>query len=169
MNRNDKSQDFCQGGLLSEPRIRCCRCPRQFQFELLFLQVITALSHHLSSKIRPLPQVKMISLRSIDLVQREMPPPPQDFEWVVLYSFEVLLRSVIMHASYELRKVKQWQEDLVLANARTDRNRATSRFAATLIQDPKTGVLHRDHLWRPRREVCPFSFTGLCGPHHLRI
>lgn len=38
---------------------------------------------------------------------------------------------MITHASSELRKIKQPQEDLVLANARTDRNRSnTARFRA---------------------------------------
>ena len=54
--------------------------------------------------------------------------PPADFRLVVLLSFETTLRSLITHASSELRKIKQRQEDFVLANARTDRNRAPSRF-----------------------------------------
>jgi nuclear pore complex protein Nup205 len=49
--------------------------------------------------------------------------PADDFKPVVLESFESLIRSLITHASSELRKIKQRQEDLLLANARTDRNR----------------------------------------------
>lgn len=61
--------------------------------------------------------------------QREVPP---DFKLVVLTSFETLLRSTITHASSELRKIKQRQEDLILANARTDRNRSASRFSSAI-------------------------------------
>lgn len=57
---------------------------------------------------------------------REVPAP--EFSAVILFEFETLLRSVITHASSELRKIKQRQEDLKLASARTERNRA-SRFA----------------------------------------
>ncbi|KAF9264555.1 hypothetical protein L218DRAFT_1076467 [Marasmius fiardii PR-910] len=58
--------------------------------------------------------------------QREV--PSDDFKVHVLSAFEALIRLLLTHASSELRKIKQRQEDLVLASAR-DRNRAgTSRF-----------------------------------------
>lgn len=58
-------------------------------------------------------------------------PPSDDFKPFVLLAFEGLVRSLITHASSELRKIKQRQEDLVLATARTDR-RTASRFPASL-------------------------------------
>ena len=49
--------------------------------------------------------------------------PTDDFKPVILESFEYLIRALITHASSELRKIKQRQEDILLANQRTDRNR----------------------------------------------
>ncbi|KAF8622638.1 hypothetical protein AX15_006886 [Amanita polypyramis BW_CC] len=63
--------------------------------------------------------------------------PPDDFISVLLSAFETLILSLIMHASSELRKIKKRQEDLVLANVRTDRTRSsTARFASTLAPEP---------------------------------
>ncbi|KAK2465538.1 hypothetical protein APHAL10511_002430 [Amanita phalloides] len=59
-----------------------------------------------------------------------------DLKSIVLSAFETLIRSLITHASSELRKIKQRQEDLALANVRTDRNRSTTtRFASILTPD----------------------------------
>ncbi|KAI0324921.1 hypothetical protein GY45DRAFT_1331027 [Cubamyces sp. BRFM 1775] len=49
--------------------------------------------------------------------------PADDFKPILLESCEVLVRSLITQASSELRKIKQRQEDLLLAGARTDRTR----------------------------------------------
>jgi len=86
--------------------------------------------------------------------QREVPPP--DFNLVVLSSFETLLRSTITHASSELRKIKQRQEDLILANARTDRNRTTSRFSSAIPSEvERPGAT-------PRHDVAMlYTFIGL--------
>lgn len=65
---------------------------------------------------------------SVEQDIREIPVP--EFSAIILFEFETLLRSVITHASSELRKIKQRQEDLKLASARTERNR-TSRFATS--------------------------------------
>lgn len=82
--------------------------------------------------------------------------PPTEFRLVVLFSFETMLRSLITHASSELRKIKQRQEDFVLANARTDRNRASSRFP--LSQPPSAE--HPEPA--PRQDiVLLYSFIGL--------
>jgi nuclear pore complex protein Nup205 len=53
------------------------------------------------------------------------PPPPGEFRTEVLCAFESLVRGLITHASSELRKIKQRQEDLVLAGAhgRPERSR----------------------------------------------
>ncbi|KAF8970600.1 nucleoporin Nup186/Nup192/Nup205 [Flammula alnicola] len=85
---------------------------------------------------------------------REVPPP--DFKLVVLFSLETLVRSLITHASSELRKIKQRQEDLVLASARTDRNRTASRFASAIPPEPeKPGP-------PPRQDIAMlYSFIGL--------
>lgn len=65
--------------------------------------------------------------------QREV--PPDDFREVVLFAFETLLRSLITHASSELRKIKQRQEDI--AHAR-DRTRTTAaRFAGSIVPEPE--------------------------------
>ncbi|KAF7297146.1 hypothetical protein MIND_00947600 [Mycena indigotica] len=83
--------------------------------------------------------------------QREL--PSEDFVFDVLTAFEALIRSLITHASSELRKIKQRQEDLVLAGARTDRARAgPTRFAS---HAPETSTT-------PRSDIAMlYSFIGL--------
>lgn len=57
--------------------------------------------------------------------------PSDEFKPVLLTEFETLIQSLITHASSELRKIKQRQEDLVLANVRTDRARSSAtRFVS---------------------------------------
>ncbi|KAH9477078.1 Nuclear pore complex protein Nup205 [Psilocybe cubensis] len=86
---------------------------------------------HFQAKNGIAPSVSLLDNATVDPQdQREV--PPADFKTMVLFSFEILLRSLITHASSELRKIKQRQEDLVLATARTDRNRASYRFANTV-------------------------------------
>ncbi|KAF9074489.1 nucleoporin Nup186/Nup192/Nup205 [Rhodocollybia butyracea] len=87
--------------------------------------------------------------------QREV--PADDFRMYILNAFEVLVRSLITHASSELRKIKQRQEDLVLANARTDRTRSTpSRFRPTSTVEPEK------HSSPPRNDIAMlYSFIGL--------
>ncbi|CAA7262620.1 unnamed protein product [Cyclocybe aegerita] len=86
--------------------------------------------------------------------QREVPPP--DFCLTLLASLDSLVRSLITHASSELRKIKQRQEDLVLANVRTDRTRTTSRFSSTLPPEPEKNEPP------PRHDIATlYSFIGL--------
>ncbi|TFY78581.1 hypothetical protein EWM64_g5435, partial [Hericium alpestre] len=61
----------------------------------------------------------------IRLPEAEQQPdlPDEDFRSAILQAFETLVRSAITHASSELRKIKQRQEDFNLANARSDRSR----------------------------------------------
>ena len=81
--------------------------------------------------------------------QREL--PADDFRPAVLQGFENLVRSLITHASSELRKIKQRQEDLVMSNARTDR----SRFRVASMPSPA------DHI-SPRNDIAVlYSFIGL--------
>ncbi|KAF7320904.1 Nucleoporin [Mycena chlorophos] len=85
--------------------------------------------------------------------QRET--PADDFVPEVLAAFEILVRSLLSHAASELRKIKQRQEDLVLAGARADRSRAgPTRFASTHPpENPSTP---------PRNDIAMlYSFVGL--------
>ncbi|KAJ3843324.1 nucleoporin Nup186/Nup192/Nup205 [Lentinula raphanica] len=86
--------------------------------------------------------------------QREV--PADDFKVYVLNAFEAIVRSLITHASSELRKIKQRQEDLVLASARTDRARANpSRFRPTSTTEPEKQT-------SPRNDIAMlYSFIGL--------
>ncbi|KAF5361405.1 hypothetical protein D9758_006258 [Tetrapyrgos nigripes] len=92
-------------------------------------------------------------LLSDQLEQREL--PPEDFRPVVLEAFGLLIRSLITHASSELRKIKQRQEDLVHASARTERNRATTgRFASSTPSQSSEK--------QPRNDIAMlYSFIGL--------
>jgi nuclear pore complex protein Nup205 len=83
--------------------------------------------------------------------------PSDDYKPFVLSAFETLVRSLITHASSELRKIKQRQEDLVHASARTDRARSTSsRFASSIApESDKPGL-------SPRNDIAMlFCFIGL--------
>ncbi|KAJ7128145.1 nucleoporin Nup186/Nup192/Nup205 [Mycena crocata] len=87
--------------------------------------------------------------------QREI--PSEDFTPSVFAAFEILVRSLITHASSELRKIKQRQEDLVLASARTDRTRAgPPRFASSTVPDAERTAAP------PRSDIAMlYSFIGL--------
>ena len=96
----------------------------------------TYLAHavvHLSGNVENGPAAVILQNDNRSELQDQREVPPADFKSTVLVSFETLLRSVITHASSELRKIKQRQEDLILANARTDRR--ASRFASTVPPD----------------------------------
>jgi len=91
--------------------------------------------------------------------QQEQPDiPSNDFISTVLFAFESLVRSLVAHASSELRKIKQRQEDLVLASARTDRTRTSSaRFPASVGLESDKPVPPV-----PRNDIAMlFSFIGL--------
>ncbi|KAJ7619541.1 nucleoporin Nup186/Nup192/Nup205 [Roridomyces roridus] len=78
--------------------------------------------------------------------------PSEDFIPVVFSAFEILVRSLITHASSELRKIKQRQEDLVLASARTDRRAAPTRFQSEAERPAAS----------PRSDIAMlYSFIGL--------
>ncbi|KAF7966977.1 hypothetical protein HWV62_36310 [Athelia sp. TMB] len=90
-----------------------------------------------------------IALTSEQEQQREL--PPYDFKPIIFQAFETLVRSLITHASSELRKIKQRQEDLVMSTARTDR----SRFRVASMPSPADQVT-------PRNDVAMlYSFIGL--------
>ncbi len=72
-----------------------------------------------------------ITLTTEQVEQRDL--PTDDFKPAVLNAFETLIRSLLTHASSELRKIKQRQEDVVLSSARTDRTRGNhSRFSTAV-------------------------------------
>ncbi|KAK7682411.1 hypothetical protein QCA50_014616 [Cerrena zonata] len=80
--------------------------------------------------------------------------PPADFSTIILEACEVLVRTLITYASSELRKIKQRQEDILLANARTDRTR--SARSAPPPMHPRIGSE------APRNDMAViFSFIGL--------
>ncbi|KAJ7620549.1 nucleoporin Nup186/Nup192/Nup205 [Mycena polygramma] len=83
--------------------------------------------------------------------------PTEDFIPVVFTAFEILVRSLITHASSELRKIKQRQEDLVLASARTDRTRTgPARFASSLAPEAERPAVS------PRSDIAMlYTFIGL--------
>ncbi|THH18242.1 hypothetical protein EW146_g2707 [Bondarzewia mesenterica] len=91
-------------------------------------------------------------LRNPDPEQQQR-VPGEDFRLAVLNAFETLVRSVITHASSELRKIKQRQEDFILANARSDRSRV---FRAS------TARVEPDKMHAPRNDIAMlFSFIGI--------
>ncbi|VDB86731.1 unnamed protein product [Peniophora sp. CBMAI 1063] len=75
-------------------------------------------------------------------------PPAEDFKLDFLSSLESLARLVITHASSELRKIKQRQEDHMFASARADRARAF-RSVSTSTSAPKPAA-------PPRNDIAAF-------------
>ncbi|KAJ6526561.1 nucleoporin Nup186/Nup192/Nup205 [Mycena vulgaris] len=96
-----------------------------------------------------------VTLSTEQQEQREI--PSEDFVPVVFSAFEILVRSLITHASSELRKIKQRQEDLVLASARTDRTRpGPARFASSTAPETERPAVS------PRSDIAMlYSFIGL--------
>ncbi|KAH9064457.1 nucleoporin Nup186/Nup192/Nup205 [Lactarius vividus] len=82
------------------------------------------------------------------------PLPADDFKPAVFQCFEMLVRSVISYASSELRKIKQRQEDVILASTRQDRSRHfRSSTARTEPERPSQA---------PRNDIAMlFSFIGI--------
>lgn len=99
--------------------------------------------------------INALSLSQEQQEQRDI--PTDDFKISILSAFEALVRSLITHASSELRKIKQRQEDLVLASARTDRARTSSaRFAGSLAPNSDKPLLP------PRNDIAAlYAFIGL--------
>ncbi|KAL1938972.1 hypothetical protein VTO73DRAFT_11125 [Trametes versicolor] len=79
--------------------------------------------------------------------------PAEDFQPIILDTLEVLVRSLITQASSELRKIKQRQEDLLHANARTDRSRMFRSSIQPMAEAEKPP---------PRNDMAMFfSFVGM--------
>ncbi|CAL1713365.1 unnamed protein product [Somion occarium] len=97
------------------------------------------------------------------IVQDHEPSPERpsaEFIPVILEACESLVRSLITHASSELRKIKQRQEDLLLATARTDRTR--SRGAPPPQQPRFASAGDADKSEVPRNDMAVmFSFIGI--------
>lgn len=87
--------------------------------------------------------------------------PSDDFRPVIMEASEALVRSLITQASSELRKIKQRQEDLLLAGARADRTRM---FRSTHPQGPsRSGASEQGRPTAPLRNdmAMLFSFIGM--------
>ncbi|KAJ7584798.1 nucleoporin Nup186/Nup192/Nup205 [Mycena floridula] len=78
--------------------------------------------------------------------------PAEDFRAYLLQAFETLVRSLITHASSELRKIKQRQEDIVLA---VNPRQSGSRFA------PASNVTTTDPSEARNDIAMLYSFIGL--------
>ncbi|KAI0289640.1 nucleoporin Nup186/Nup192/Nup205 [Russula brevipes] len=92
-----------------------------------------------------------IRLNEADQLQ---PLPADDFKPAVLQSFEMLVRSVISYASSELRKIKQRQEDIILASTRQDRARHFRSSTTRTELERSTQA--------PRNDIAMlFSFIGI--------
>lgn len=86
--------------------------------------------------------------------------PEDDFKPVVLETSELLIRSLITHASSELRKIKQRQEDVLLANARTDRARLFRSSMASSRHPPQADASTQGA--PPRNDIAMlFTLIGL--------
>jgi nuclear pore complex protein Nup205 len=82
------------------------------------------------------------------------PLPADNFKSAVFQCFEVLVRSVISYASSELRKIKQRQEDIILASTRQDKSRHFRSPATRTEPDRSTQA--------PRNDIAMlFSFIGI--------
>ena len=92
-----------------------------------------------------------------NLEQDNPEPPTEDFKPLALETFEALIRSLLTHGSSELRKIKQRQEDLLLASARNDRSRyLRGGSTGTPTNAPPTEAE------KPRNDIATLlSFIGL--------
>lgn len=117
---------------------------------LAVLQLQRPLGEHLVSSL-----ATIHDLSPEQVEQREV--PDRDFTLIALQAFDVLVRSLIVHASSELRKIKQRQEDLVHANARTERTKGGGiRFTSTIRTDAE------NHVVPPRNDIAMlYAFVGL--------
>ena len=92
-----------------------------------------------------------------NLEQDNTEPPTEDFKPLVLETFESLIRLLLTHASSELRKIKQRQEDFLLATARNDRSRHLRNGPAA-----PSANLPPAEAEKPRNDVATLlSFIGL--------
>lgn len=89
--------------------------------------------------------------------------PSEDFKPAILEACELLVRSLISQASSELRKIKQRQEDLLLAGARTGQTRAFRASQAQPSVRFAPGNPETDRSSTPPRNdmAMLFSFIGL--------
>ncbi|KAI0270638.1 nucleoporin Nup186/Nup192/Nup205 [Gloeopeniophorella convolvens] len=93
----------------------------------------------------------VIQFSEVDQLQ---PLPADEFKPAVFQCFEMLVRSVISYASSELRKIKQRQEDFILASTRQDRSRHFRSTAARSEPDKPAQA--------PRNDIAMlFSFIGI--------
>ena len=92
-----------------------------------------------------------------NLEQDNAEPPTEDFKPLVLETLESLIRLLLTHGSSELRKIKQRQEDFLLASVRNDR----SRYLRSAPAGPSANAPSTD-AEKPRNDIATLlSFIGL--------
>lgn len=88
----------------------------------------------------------------------QVEPIPVETRLAVFEAYEVLVRTLITYASSELRKIKQRQEDLLLASTRPDRSRTWR--GSVLQSQPRPADTEKTGT--PRNDIAfMFSFIGL--------
>ncbi|KAH8101334.1 nucleoporin Nup186/Nup192/Nup205 [Cristinia sonorae] len=88
--------------------------------------------------------------------------PLEDFVPSILEALEVVVRSLISYASSELRKIKQRQEDLLVAGLRSDRSKTWRSTSQPAARHPSGGDSAVDQAQSLRNDVAAlFSFIGL--------
>ncbi|OJA08231.1 hypothetical protein AZE42_08910 [Rhizopogon vesiculosus] len=114
-----------------------------------FTYLTTALIQ-LQQRSRSTPATSFAAFIELTPEQEQLREPPhEDFKLAVLNACDALVRSVITYASSELRKIKQRQEDIVLAGARLFRSMTHSGQDS----DPQAN---------PRNDIAMlYSFIGL--------
>ncbi|KAH7924355.1 hypothetical protein BV22DRAFT_1035258 [Leucogyrophana mollusca] len=119
-----------------------------------FTYLATALIQ-LQKRTRSSPPTSFASSLQLTQEQEQLrEPPSDDFKLAVLTACDALVRSLITYASSELRKIKQRQEDIVLASARTDRTRM---FRSSMPSGPDS-----EPTTTPRNDIAMlYSFVGL--------
>lgn len=99
------------------------------------------------------------SLSQIPVPENDLPSdiPSGDFVLAILEVLEVVVRSLISYASSELRKIKQRQEDLLVAGMRADRSKGWRSTSQPTTTDAGT-----DQTKPPRNDIAAmFALMGL--------
>ena len=88
--------------------------------------------------------------------------PSGDFVSTVLEVFEVAIRSLIIFASSELRKIKQRQEDLLIAGTRADRSKSWRSVSQSTARHSSVTDSANEYAKAARSDIASmFTFMGL--------
>jgi nuclear pore complex protein Nup205 len=126
---NDTTLEHCNGFKTEELVTQVWNAVQGDTFTYLAIAI-----QHLGEKYGSFPVASLLDSFQSDQQTEEKYPFLSSFFFLAL---ETLVRSFITLASSELPKIKQRQEDLLLATTRTDRNGTASRFASSL--PPESG------------------------------